>query len=165
MTKFLDDQFAVRAMHLLIAPTPPAPKDNFDKVVLEIRQLIEKLPGGKLKIRQFAIAHRFLLAKMPLVVTEGFDAKTEYLKMLEFFIENQLRLIEEELAVQEAMWFFEDGEGGLGTPAAGAPTNSTAAVAPQPGEPVIDKKRKRLSAIYKREEPNGELAQTSGLEA
>jgi hypothetical protein len=154
MSKFLDDQYAVRAMKLLIAPHPPTPNDNFDKVVLEVRSLIQSLPGGPLKLRQFAVAHRFLMAKLPLVVTEGVeDVRAEYLKMLEFVIENQLRLIEEELAVADAMWFFEDDESGLGTPAAGAPANSTAAVAPQPGEPVIDKKRKRLAAVYKREEP------------
>jgi hypothetical protein len=157
MSKFLDDQYAVRVMRLLIAPHPQAANDNFDKVVLEVRKLVESLPGGSLKLRQFAVAHRFLMAKLPLVVTESVeDYRTEYLKMLEFVIENQLRLVEEELAVAEAKWFFEEGESGLGTPAAGAPANSTAAVAPQAGEPVIDKKRKRLAAVYKREEPKEE---------
>jgi hypothetical protein len=158
MSQFLDNQYAARVMKLLIAPdvsNHDVGFNNFQRVVLSIRSLIESLPGGPLKLRQWAVAHRFLMAKLPAVVTEEFDEgalKTEYLKMLEFVIENQLRLVEEELAVADAMWFFEEGESGLGTPAAGAPANSTAAVAPQPGEPVIDKKRKRLSAIYKREE-------------
>jgi hypothetical protein len=155
MSQYLDNQYAARVMKLLIAPNPVA-KDSFDKIVLEVRHLIETLPGGPLKLRQYAVAHRFILAKLPAVVTEEISAfaktetyKAEYLKMLEFVIENQLRLVEEEMAVKDAMWFFEDGEGGA---PAGAPANSTAGIAPQPGEPVIDKKRKRLAKLYARTE-------------
>jgi hypothetical protein len=148
MSQFLDNQYAARVMKLLISPTPVA-KDSFDKTVLEIRALIESLPGGSLKLRQYAVAHRFILAKLPAVVTES--VKAEYLKMLEFVIENQLRLVEEEMAVADAIWYLrEDGEGGA-VPV-GAPANSVAGVEPH-DQPVIDKKRKRLAAIYKREEP------------
>jgi hypothetical protein len=160
MTKFLDDQYAVRVMKLLIAPdvSKHDAMNNFQNVVLGLRSLIESLPGGPLKLRQFAVAHRLLMRHLPAVVSEEVkpdDIKLEYLKMLEFVVENQLCLIEEELAVADAIWFFEDGDG-LGTPVAGAPTNSTAEVAPQPGEPVINPKKKRLEKIYKREEPQGE---------
>jgi hypothetical protein len=155
MSQYLDNQYAARVMKLLIAPDVSKHDvgfNNFQRVVLSIRSLIESLPGGPLKLRQWAVAHRFLMAKLPAVVTEEFDEgalKAEYLKMLEFVIENQLRLVEEEMAVKDAMWFFEDGEGGA---PAGAPANSTAGIAPQPGEPVIDKKRKRLAKLYARTE-------------
>jgi hypothetical protein len=161
MSQFLDNQYAARVMKLLIAPDVSKHDvgfNTFQRVVLEIRDLIESLPGGSLKLRQYAVAHRFILAKLPAVVTEEISdfAKTEtykaeYLKMLEFVIENQLRLVEEEMAVADAIWYLrEDGEGGA-VPV-GAPANSVAGVEPH-DQPVIDKKRKRLAAIYKREEP------------
>lgn len=100
--------------------------------------VIEKLPGSK--VRPLAVAMRYMSEDAE--KSENFVVG--YLKMLEFVIENGLRLVEEEYAVRKCLELLtEDGEGGAVD--GGAPANSVAGVEPT-DEPVIDpatKKNKR----------------------
>jgi hypothetical protein len=100
--------------------------------------VIEKLPGSKVK--PLAVAMRYMSED----TEKSQDFVVGYLKMLEFVIENGLRLVEEEYEVRKLLDVLtEDGEGGVVD--GGAPANSVAGVEPT-NEPVIDpatKKNKR----------------------
>src|SRR5206468_1219594 len=83
--------------------------------------VIDRLPGSKLK--PLAVAMHYMSED----VEKSGDLVVGYLKMLEFVLENDLRLVEEELRVRKVL--AEDGEA--------APTNSVTGIEPR-DEPVID---------------------------
>jgi hypothetical protein len=106
--------------------------------------VIERLPGSK--VRPLAVALHYMSED----VAKTGDWVVGYLKMLEFVIENGLRLVEEEAYVLDVL--TEDGAGGVA--AAGAPANSVAGVQPT-DQPVIDpkKKKRKYADIFARSVP------------
>lgn len=112
---------------------------NAVDVLLDV---IDRLPGSKLK--PLAVAVHYM--------TENVEKKDAlvigYLKMLEFVLDNDLCLVEEELRVRKLLSALtEDGE------APAAPTNSVTGIQPTDA-PVIDgatKKNKKnmvTKAVY-----------------
>lgn len=134
---------------ILRQPKTPEERDALTmlhKVVFELKQMIDKLPQGQTKLKQFAVALHFMNQnQIPMnfqeSVEEGSDKK--YLEMLKFVVENELRLVEEELEVEEALKeLTEDGTGVGAIGGGSAPTNSVDGIEPH-DQPVIDKKKKK----------------------
>jgi len=172
--KQYDEIYGARALYLLLKPfteqkafalglidangnvikKPHTPEEKesltmLHRVVFELKQMIDKLPAGKTKLKQFAVALHFLNQnQIPLQFHESVEPSgKKYLEMLQFVVENELRLVEEELEVNNALTELNEDGSGVGGVAGGGsggtpPTNSVDGVEPR-DQPVIDKKKKK----------------------
>lgn len=116
------------------------------QVAFELKKIMNRLPGNEQRLKQVAVALQILNRKripseyMKNITEEYKSIRVEYLKQLDFILENKLCLIEEEFLIESLLEsvikMTEEGEGGV--------VNSVTGVAPASGEqPVIDPKKKR----------------------
>lgn len=127
-------------------PKTKAEEDSYTllhQLAFELKKVINKLPGNEYRVKQIAMAMQLLNRKnIPSQYLQNLtEVRVDYLKKLNFILENEITLIEEEFLIESLLEnvykMTEEGEGGV--------VNSTAGISAAPGEEavVIDPKKKK----------------------